>query len=479
MQRRLIASYLLLVTVTLALFTIPSMINLATHVRDNQAQVALREARSIAFLLGHVIITPADPDPQRTETATLVLSELRAALERETGARVELVDADGVPALGRPVHPSITPSLQAARRGEDTIITTTDATTTDSALGEPALEVTVPARDDFERVNGAVRISYPTGPIDEQIREQWYFRLAVGLGTLIAAVVASVFLARSLTRPLRELDAMARRLSDGDFSARVVESDPAETRQLARTLNQGARRLGVLVSSQQRFVADASHQLRTPLTALRLNLDNLYDVQDTDQGRRSAERAIGEVERMASLVNDLLLLARAQAGNARPQVLRLRNAVARRAEVWRAAAGHHQIGLSVDVPANAWVGFDGSQLDQVLDNVLSNALRVAPPQSTIGLTARCADHHVVLDITDQGPGMTDEQKEKAFERFWCATPGGTGLGLAIVKQFVEDNDGEVTLLDRPGGGLVVQVRMRATAAGSERATDDRVIAAHH
>ena len=343
MQRRLIFSYLLLVAVTLALFTVPVTVNLTSLLRDNQVDIAFREARTVALLLGRTIGSDNN-DPDRVEASTAVLAQLRTALEAETGGRVELVDSALRPALGRSVHDPGSPTLAAALRGEETV-----RTVESSVLGQPAVEITVPARSDSGVVDGAVRLSYPTAPVDAQIRSVWSFRISVALGTLAAAVALGVLLARSLTRPLRGLDAMARSLSAGDFSARVGGSGPRETHQLARTLNDGARQLGALVTAQQQFVADASHQLRTPLTALRLNLDNLYDAQTTDDGRRSAERAINEVQRMISLVNDLLILARAQAGTRRPEVLDLTEVVEQRVEMWEAAAGDIDVRLSVEI----------------------------------------------------------------------------------------------------------------------------------
>ena len=459
MQRRLVFSYLLLVSVTLALFAVPVTVNLTALLRENETGIALREARSVALLLGR-IIGSADLDPAEAEASTAVLAQLRTALEAETGGRVELIDAAGRPALGRAVHDPGSPALAAALRGEDTV-----RTVDSSVLGQRAVEVTVPARSDTGVVDGAVRLSYPTAALDAQIRSVWYFRSLVALGVLAAAVALGVLLARSLTRPLRRLDVMARSLSAGDFSARVDDDGPGprETRRLARTLNDGARQLGALITAQQQFVADASHQLRTPLTALRLNLDNLYDTQTTDDGRRYAERAINEVQRMISLVNDLLILARAQAGTRRPEVLDLADMVGQRVEMWEAAAADTDVRLSVEIAAPHAVVFDPSQLDQVLDNVLSNALRVAPPHSVIKLSAYRdrEDDSVFLYVADRGPGMTAEQKHQAFERFWRGHSGGTGLGLTIVQQFVEDNGGHVELFDRPGGGLVVRLRLRA------------------
>ncbi|WP_030044953.1 sensor histidine kinase, partial [Streptomyces resistomycificus] len=133
--------------------------------------------------------------------------------------------------------------------------------------------------------------------------------------------------ARRITAPLRELNDMASKFSDGDLTARSPVTGPPETQTLARTLNQGAERLDTLVASQRIFVADASHQLRTPLTALRLSLDNIADGVDDDFVREDVEQATAEVVRMSRLVNGLLVLARAEAKVTAAEPLSLRDIV--------------------------------------------------------------------------------------------------------------------------------------------------------
>jgi signal transduction histidine kinase len=270
---------------------------------------------------------------------------------------------------------------------------------------------------------------------------------------------------------------MASKFSDGDLTARSPVTGPPETQTLARTLNQGAERLDTLVASQRIFVADASHQLRTPLTALRLSLDNIADGVDDEFVREDVEQATAEVVRMSRLVNGLLVLARAEAKVTAAEPLPLREIVEERLTVWRPAADERGVTIALRgsvVDDRPSVLASPGHLDQVLDNVLSNALEVSPDGGRITVEVESRADTVVLSVLDEGPGMSDADKSRAFDRFWrgqgLTGRSGSGLGLAVVKQLVTDDGGTVALADAPGGGLKVEISLRAsrTCSGPRR-----------
>jgi two-component system, OmpR family, sensor kinase len=460
MRRRLVGSYVLLTGIALVVFTVPVTLSLDDVLAGSQEEAGLREARTVAVLLGAVRSDDEPADLVRGETAAL--ASLRAALETETDGRVELFDQRGGSALGRPVDGRRRDRIAAALAGREQVDRVTD-----SVLGEPGLEVVVPARAADGAPVGAVRLTYPLRPITDQLRAIWVFRALVGLGTLLVATAIAFLLARSLTRPLRRLDETASRMARGDFTAttRLPDRAPVEMRRLADTLDSGARQLGALVSSQQAFVADASHQLRTPLTALRLSLDNLADEVSTPAAQRLLDQTTAEIARMNRLVNDLLQLARAQVDPARPVVVPLLDVVEDRRWAWAAAAADRDVTLTSAVaPAHRALVTPG-HLQQVLDNLVDNAITAAPPGTAVEIGSAAADGALHLRVADRGPGMTAEQRRRAFDRFWRGRPGGSGLGLAIVKQLVEQNQGRVTLADRPGGGLVVTLALVPAPGG--------------
>ncbi|MFD4676006.1 ATP-binding protein [Lentzea sp. NPDC058450] len=443
MQRRLVMASLTLVVIALAVFTVPVGISLAELLRGNLLEIVLREARTIAFL-------------QADGGSEAALRSLRGEFEVQSHGKVELVDERRRPALGRPVDEPDAPALTGALRGQESF-----SWQDTSSLGTPALVVTVPARTGDGRVVGAVRLSYPTSELESQIRTIWIFRLGAGLVTLAITAGLAVIMARSLTRPLRSLQQAATRFGQGDLTVRADEIGPEETRKVARAINIGAHRIDGLVAAQRAFVADVSHELRSPLTALRLSLDNVRDGVEGQDSAPALDLAITEVIRLSRLVNDLLSLARAQANTVQREPLVLDDIVITRVRAWTAAASDRGIELRcvVDPSAVHWSAvLTPGHVEQILDNLVTNALDAAPNGTAVTVSLTRDRDALLVSVVDQGPGLDDEQKAKAFDRFWRGHPGGTGLGLSIVRQLVDDNQGTATLLTAPGGGLEVRLR---------------------
>ncbi|MCD7443568.1 HAMP domain-containing histidine kinase [Streptomyces lincolnensis] len=448
MNRQLIRSYILLVAVAIFLFTVPVAFTLTDQLRGDTLQSVKREAQTMALLLNG------------DDTASCeALAKMATAYREETHGTVQVTPT-----------PACKPDLPRPERDADLTRTVRDDTPThdwgsDFIWGDH-LVVTVPADH-----GAAVRIAYPTSEMTSRLWQIWGFRAGLAALVLAAAAVIGGFAARRITAPLRELNDMASKFSDGDLTARSPVTGPPETQTLARTLNQGAERLDTLVASQRIFVADASHQLRTPLTALRLSLDNIADGVDDEFVREDVEQATAEVVRMSRLVNGLLVLARAEAKVTAPEPLSLGDIVDERLAVWRPAADERGVTVAPmgSIDGRLLVMSSPGALDQVLDNVLSNALEVSPDGGTITVRAQGRGDEVVLSVLDEGPGMSDAEKSRAFDRFWrgqgLTGRAGSGLGLAVVKQLVTDDGGAVTLRDAPGGGLCVEIRLRAAPRG--------------
>ena len=424
MIRRLSVAYLVLVAVALLAFKVPLSVPVSEHVRDDTEASVQRDATAMALLLAN------GDQASRDALATTI-----RAYERETPGSVELL-----------------PSWRGSTRAD---------------WSDVALVVTVPASP-----HDAVRISYPTDEIDEEVWEILAVRALLAVGILAVAAVLGAVAVRRLTRPLRDLHTMAGRLGDGDLTARAPVTGPPEMRTLARTLNSGAERLEGLIVAQQMFVADASHQLRTPLTALRLSLDNIADGVDDVAVREDVEQAASEVVRMRHLVNGLLALARADATSGGTEPVCLLEVIKQRLAVWRPAAAEHgiQLALTGSYDGAPMVIASPGHLEQVLDNVLSNAVAVSPDGATIRIDLEESRDAIVVEVHDEGPGMSAEEKTRAFDRFWrgrgLTGRSGSGLGLAIVKQLVTDDGGSVVLDDAPTGGLCVRISWQPASARS-------------
>jgi signal transduction histidine kinase len=322
-------------------------------------------------------------------------------------------------------------------------------------------------------VSGAVRITYPTSSVDARILRSWLLLGGIAAVVLAVAAILGLTIARFVTRPLLGLERAAAEFGAGELGARAPERDgPPEVQSLAAVFNDTASKLEQLVNSQKDFVADASHELRTPLTAIRLRLETLVAGVDGEE-RRNAQAALRELDRLSELVDRMLTLARADAG-AEPAGRVDVAAIAReRVEAWQPVAEEHDVTLVAVANGPAAARAGSARLVQVIDNLLSNALAHCPAGTTVKVSTEVSPAWVSLRVRDHGPGMSAEQRARAFDRFWRAGTGptGSGLGLAIVRRLVESDGGSVELTAAAGGGTEAVVRLPASS--SVRRPDDQ------
>ncbi len=448
MSRRLLASYVALALVVLVLLEIPLGVAYArSELRSLTADVE-RDAVAMASL--------SEDTLEAKRAAPTALRRLVRTYGEDTGGRALVVTAAGwilVDSGGVPVGADYSSRPEIASALAGTVATGTRASQT---LGTRLLYVAVPVSSGGV-VHGAVRITYPTSRIDARVNR---YRLALAvIAAVVLAVAAAVGsgFARWITRPLDRLGQAAHRVAHGDLNSRAPVGGPPELRQLAATFNEMVARLDALVHSQEQFVADASHELRTPLTALRLRLENL-DVAGDRERRAELDAALDEVARLAALVDGLLMLARADRAASEPEPVAVAALVNDRIAAWTALAEEQGVTLAASVAGGAQVLVTPGRLEQILDNLLANALEVAPRGTAIELTATAAvADRCELHVLDRGPGLTEEQRASAFERFWRGRSAGPGfgLGLAIVQRLLRADGGQIDLRPRPGGGLDV------------------------
>lgn len=340
-------------------------------------------------------------------------------------------------------------------------------------LGTDLLYVAVPVRTG-DQIVGAVRLTFPKGVIDDRVSGRVRGLGLVALMSLLTALVAALLFAGTVTRPLRRLRAATEQLAAGDLTVRApADEGPSEIRSLASSFNTMSTRLAGLLEAQRAFAGDASHQLRTPLTALRLRLDQAADLVETDpaEARARLEAAGAEAERLQHLVEQLLMLARTEGRTSARTTVDLAAVAAERAEVWAPLAEDQQVAVTSAAAAPALVLAVPDAVEQVIDNYVDNALAVAPAGSTVEIAVVRRGDHAVVEVRDRGPGLDAGQRDHAFDRFWRgagSASGGSGLGLAIVHQLVRASGGEARLDERPGGGLVASASfpLATVAAGA-------------
>jgi YD repeat-containing protein len=302
---------------------------------------------------------------------------------------------------------------------------------------------------------GAVVLSRPTEELTERLQGLWAWLLAVAVVGLLAGTVVAVWFARWVARPLSVLDSDAAQLGAGELDTRSgADYGPPEVRRLASTFNTMAGRLEALIHGNRAMMADVSHQLRTPLAALRLRLDLLAQDADADTSAELAG-AQDEISRLSRLVDGLLAVARAENAVVGPVAVAVDEVIADRVAAWRPVAEERGVALTGGCPAGLLARLGEGQLEQVLDNLLANALDAVPPGGNVTVSAAPDGAGTRIVIADDGPGMSAQQRSTAFRRFASTSGSGAGLGLAIVHRLVTANGGSAALADTAGGGLTV------------------------
>lgn len=467
MKRRLLVSYLALTLFVLFVLEVPLGVIFANRQLSELTTQVERDA----------VVTASLVEDALEKGLPFDATELLRRYAGDTGARVVVVDEAGV-ALADSDRGG--PGRSFASRpevGEALAGRVATGTRHSATLGADLLYVAVPVASGGV-VHGAVRITYPTSAVDRRVRRSWLTLAGVAVVSLLAAAALAAGLASSISRPLHRLQQAAARAGMGDLTARApTDEGPAEVRALAAAFNDTAERLAGVLAAQDAFVADASHQLRSPLTALRLRLENL-EADVAAEAQDDLRAAVAEAVRLSRTVDALLALARADraAGDPPTGVVDPLALLEERRAAWSSLAEEREVVLTVERPAGAaprpvWATPD--RLAQVLDNLLANALDAAPAGSRVALrlTTGPTPGWIELHVLDEGPGLDEEERARAFDRFWrgrrAATPrdglGGSGLGLSIVRRLVAADGGHVELVARPEGGTDAVVRLAAGA----------------
>ena len=324
------------------------------------------------------------------------------------------------------------------------------------------------------QVLGSVILIAPTDAVQREVGVRLALLVLAGLGVLVVTAVGVVGpFVRWILRPVHGLDEAALQLAEGNLSTRVPASaGPPELRHLARSFNQMADNVESSQAQQRALIADASHQLGNPLTALRLRLENLRATADTAGDQRAgvgsteageAELALEEADRLNSIVDSLLDLSQVGATQVAAEPVDVAAQARRRCEMWEPAFDR----LSVDLPSSLTARVTPDIVDVTLDALLDNAAKFAPG-SPVEVSLERDGELAVLSVRDHGPGLHADDVDKVGARFFRGREhqniAGTGLGLAIVRARVEDLGGSVSVGPADGGGLAVQVGLPLVSA---------------
>ena len=433
---------------------VPLAINLQRRV--------LSEAQSSAE--AGALLVAANIGGARTAQPPILQRYVTRHFPDQENGRVIVINPDGVLIADSAGSQDLGQSYATPRRPELMRVLQTPEATSEirhsDALGQDLLVAAAPIIDETT-FYGAVRVSQLMGEVQDRVRRVIAGLVIIGLGALFAGLIVAFVLAGSFSRPLRKLAAVAKRLGGGDLTARAETIEGAsEIVQLARSFDDMADRLEATVKAQREFVSNASHQLRTPLTGMKLRIEAAMAGGPSEEVRRQLEAADTEVDRLAGIVNRLLVMAR-RIEEGGPSEIDLDEAVHRALERWRERASRQGATLTATGEGGRAMG-ESADLDQILDNLIDNAVAYAP--GPVKIETGRADGRAFLAVEDVGPGIAADERHRVTDRFFrgrTAPKGGTGLGLAIVRDLAEKWGGTVIVGPADGGGTRIEVRLNA------------------
>ena len=338
----------------------------------------------------------------------------------------------------------------------------------DEFANQERVFVASPIRGEDDAV-AYVQLSMSTAPIHAAIRQMWFG--LVGAGALIVAltIVVSVLLARGIARPVQRLTRASEEVARGNLDLRVEPQGPDEVERLGRAFNRMTAQLQELITREQEFAANAAHELRSPLTSLRLRLELLQNAAHTDPQVTTRYLAQMEYQVIAlqRVVDQLLALAALDEGiraarvsfDPAPLLYDLADSLSPLVQ-------NAQVRFEIDVPEHLpHVYANAEQLRMAVRNLLDNAIKYTPAHGSVSLAASAQNNAVEIAVHDTGSGIPPDALAHIFERFYRTADArsqgarGSGLGLALTRSLVQANDGHIDVASQPGQGSTFTIRL--------------------
>jgi len=483
---RLVISHLIIGVLSIGLISV-----IAAHFIIDRGRREIESfLENTAFLVSNNLEQPmieASGNGQLTSVMNNVLSqffyerpEIRYSLYQAGGKLLASNDLNDVGSNGSALPPEIFEAL----KGVDGEARRADAT------GQETYYIAIPISHN-EIIYGALRLSAVYADQMSSSYRSLVLLAVIAVLLILAVIVEAWWMASTISRPIRSLTRATEELSQGSLQIRANPVGPEELQQLALTFNQMASHLQDNMEGLRAFVANASHELRTPITAIKLHVDALSDgaMDDKDVSQLFLSQIQDELELMNRTVTDLLDLSRIEAGRGRTQYepLDLGELINETRDFWRARAQQSGLELKLSLQPNVpKVLGNEDQLRRLLNNFLENAIKNTPSGGWIELSlANLTDKaNVRLEVKDNGIGIPEEHLSRIFERFYRVEPtqykhkkmAGSGLGLAIAKSIVEAHGGKIGVMSKTGEGAIFWVELPAIKSRyDEKKTQPRVI----
>jgi two-component system, OmpR family, sensor kinase len=455
LRTRLTIAVAYLLLLSLIAFGVPLGVSLGDRVDAEVKAQARSQADLVAASAPELLAKSQRPTLQRLVTSSAESQRGRVIVGN--GAGTVIADSAGPGEVG--ANYASRPEIAAALRGE-----TFQRSRNSRTLGEDILATSVPILRAGRPV-GAVRVTQSTSAVQRATRRSIIGLVVLGAVVLLLGLIAAAMIARGTSRPIGRLEDAARRVEQGDMTATAAVEGSSEQRSLAQSFNRMTARLGRMLRGQQEFVADASHQLRTPLTGIRLQLEELREAATAGARRDEIDAGLREVDRLSEIIDELLILSRAGERESPGEEFDVAQAADRARERWTKTADDAGIDLARDS-----IGESGScwcvraDFDRALDALIENAIRYSPRGSEVRIVTVPGR----IEVLDGGPGLEPGEEDAVFERFHrgSASRGvrGTGLGLPIARELAGEWGGSVRIENRDGGGARAVIELPEHAA---------------
>ncbi|MBT2383830.1 HAMP domain-containing sensor histidine kinase [Streptomyces sp. ISL-11] len=467
MRTRLLPLLIVLLAGVLLALGFPLAGSIAAAQQQRLVVDRIDDTARFASLAQYVTIRPFDPEAQTDERLTTLSTELRR-YENLYGIRVGIFYRDGRTMAVAPAHWPM-PSDKEGRRAFQEALA--GRRSHDPAqvwpLRHGRITVASPVIRDGDVVAVVVTDS-PTGRLRSRILHSWLLLVAGETAAMLLAVAAAFRLTGWVLRPVRTLDAATHGIATGRMNSRVaVHSGPPELRRLARSFNEMADNVEEVLEQQRAFVADASHQLRNPLSALLLRIELL--ALDLPEGHAEIASVRGEGKRLARVLDDLLDLALAEHAAADLQLTDIAEIVTDRVGAWSPVAHRERVTLAYHGPAAVTGWADPVALSSALDAVVDNALKFTPAGARVDVGVALEGDMVGITVADGGPGLTEEELTRIGDRFWRSSRhqnvSGSGLGLSISRALLAAGGATLSYAPNEPRGLRAVIRVPRHRSG--------------
>ncbi len=468
-----LSSRLLITYVTLMALGIGGVMALTgQRIASENIQQTEHELELQAHIVANALRDPIQRTHEGETTGGRSLDALIASYASSIGGRVTLLDAQrNVVTSSDPQVPLHTednhPEFVAASAGTEQFDIRMDEWTK-----QERLFVAAPILAEHAQSLGFVQVSVPMAPIYAEVWQLWLGLFGIAGIVLLITVIVSALLARQIAIPVQGLTTTSEQIAAGRLDERVTPAGPSETRRLGVAFNKMADQVQEMIGQQRAFVDNAAHELRSPLTSLRLRLEMLQahgqsDAELTQHYLEQMEREVGYLQR---LTDHLLALATVEEGAGAPRVsVDLSHLLYEFADHMSAVVQQAGLTLQVDVPDHLpRVEANPEQMAMLIRNLVDNAIHYTRRGGSVTLAARRANGGVEIRVSDTGMGIPPEELSHIFDRFYrvdrarTRRQGGTGLGLSLVRSIAEAHGGHVRVESRVNEGTTFTVDLPAS-----------------